>query len=128
MKHQWIMSSALILLVAAAAHGQQAKPAGDSHKYRTIFTIAGAAGGFATGFLIGFDVFDDAVNSDRKLWTASVVGAGAGGVGGYFIGKALDNRRNKTTGIKIWRANLYDVQVAPVVSPKVKAVSVAVRF
>jgi hypothetical protein len=73
----------------------QAPPAGsgESHKYRTILSIAGAAGGFVLGALGGLAAFDDAINSDRKVTLAAVSSAAGGAVGGYFIGRAIDKRK-----------------------------------
>jgi hypothetical protein len=57
-------------------------------------TIAGAAGGFATGFFIGRAAYDTP-DSHRKVWTASAISAAVGGAGGYLIGWAIDTRRNR---------------------------------
>jgi hypothetical protein len=76
---------------------QQATQSGPSHKYRTILTIAGAGGGFVLGVFLGIMKFDDAINSERKVTTTAVLTAGGGAVGGYFIGRALDGRRNRVS-------------------------------
>ena len=73
-----------------AAFGQASPPSGESHKYRTIFTVAGGAGGFAVGLFAGLAVFDDATNSDRKVWTTAILAAIGGSIGGYFLGRAWD--------------------------------------
>ena len=118
----------LLLLVSSLAQAQQSAPKPESQKYRTIFTIAGAAGGFATGTFVGLSAFDDDVNSDRKVWTTAVVGAGAGAVGGYFIGRVLD-RKKKTAGLTTRPGTAaYDLRVAPVLSRQSKGVQLAMRF
>jgi hypothetical protein len=85
------------LLLAAVAHPafsqQPASQRTESHKYRAICLLAGAGGGFTAGVFVGFAAFDDAVNSDRKVWTTALIGAAGGAVGGYFLGRALDRRR-----------------------------------
>ena len=86
-----------LLMVFTANHAfaqQTAAQSSDSHKYRTILTIAGAAGGFATGFYIGRAAYDTP-DSHRKVWTASAISAAVGGAGGYLIGWAIDSRRNR---------------------------------
>jgi hypothetical protein len=66
------------------------------HKYRTVFAVAGGGGGFALGAVGGLAAFDDATNSDRKVWTTAVFSAVGGAVGGYFLGRAFDRRTKKT--------------------------------
>jgi hypothetical protein len=112
-----------ILLSVIPAHAQQTAP---SHKYRTIFTIAGAGGGFVAGMFVGFAKFDDAINSDRKVWTTSLIGAGGGAVGGYFIGRALD-RRVKPTAAPT-SAPVKKFAVEPILSKDSKGVQFSARF
>jgi hypothetical protein len=128
MGNRYIASFVLVLLMGGVAFGQssgQAPP--ESHKYRTILTIAGAGGGFVAGVFIGIAAFDDAVNSDRKVWTTSIIGAGAGGVGGYFIGRALDHRKRKTAGISIPLA-ATELRISPLVSTRGNGLQLALRF
>ena len=85
----------LVVFTANHAFAQQpAVQSSDSNKYRTILTIAGAAGGFATGFYIGHAAYDTP-DSHRKVWTAAAISAAVGGGGGYLIGWAIDSRRNR---------------------------------
>ena len=48
------------------------------------------------GLGAGIAAFDDAINSDRKVWTTAALSAVGGAVGGYFLGRALDKRTKKT--------------------------------
>jgi hypothetical protein len=73
----------------------------EGSKWKTILTIAGAGGGFALGTFIGLDVYDDAINSDQKVWTTAALMAAGGGVAGYFIGRHMDNNR---------KVNAYRIQ------------------
>jgi hypothetical protein len=115
--------------MTSPAFGQQtgSTAPGESHKYRTIMTIAGAGGGFTGGVLLGIAAFDDAVNSDRKVWTTAIVGAVAGGVGGYFIGKTLDHHKRKTTAVTIPIA-ASELQISPLLGPRTAGVQFGLSF
>ena len=56
-------------------------------KGRVVGLIIGAGAGFALGLLAGFAWFDDAVDSDRKVWTTAVLLAAAGGTAGWLVGR-----------------------------------------
>ena len=99
MKSRIIASVLFVLVARIPAHSQTPAAATESHKYRTIFTLSGAGGGFAFGVFAGLAAFDDSVNSDRKVWTTALVSAAGGAVGGYFIGRALDKRHWKRGSI-----------------------------
>ena len=97
MKNRLTIIASLVLLTSTSTLAQQPAPKRqESHKYRTILTLAGGGGAFALGVFVGLNAFDDAVNSDRKLWTTAALSAAGGAVGGYFLGRALDKRRKKT--------------------------------
>jgi hypothetical protein len=97
MKNGLIVCTMLALFPCDWAFGQQpTSKSGESHKYRTLFTLAGGGGGFTVGLVAGLAAFDDAINSDRKVWTTAVLSAVGGAVGGYFLGRALDKRQKKT--------------------------------
>ena len=57
-----------------------------------LWTAVGAGAGFGIGMLIGLTAFDDAINSDRKVWTTAVAGAAAGGALGYFFSRGREKR------------------------------------
>jgi hypothetical protein len=99
MTKRWILYILLVGVTSTSAFGQQSSPpSGESHKYRTILTLAGGGGGFAVGLFTGLAVFDDATNSDRKVWTTAILAGVGGAIGGYFLGRALD-RRSKTANV-----------------------------
>jgi hypothetical protein len=92
-------SLVLSLLTANSGFGQQPAGKTESSKFRAILTTGGAGGGFALGLAGGLAAFDDAINSDRKVWTTAILAGIAGGVGGYFLGRSLDKRSANTA----WR-------------------------
>jgi hypothetical protein len=114
----------LMVFTGKPAFAQQtAASSTDSHKYRTIFTVAAAAGGFATGFYIGRAAYDTP-DSHRKVWTAAAISGAVGGAGGYLIGWAIENRRNRN------RISLGSdkFNVTPLVSKDIKALQFSVAF
>ena len=62
---------------------------------RVVWTLVGIGAGFGAGVFIGLHAFDDAINSDRKVWTSAIVGAAAGGLAG---GTAQQERRPRSGG------------------------------
>jgi hypothetical protein len=58
------------------------------------WTAIGAGAGFGVGLWAGLTAFDDAINSDRKVWTSAIIGAGVGALGGFLIGRALGTRES----------------------------------
>jgi hypothetical protein len=87
-------SIALIGLILASASvsadsGSQAPSSSRSSGKRVAWTIIGAAAGFGAGVFLGLNAFDDAVNSDRKVWTTAIVGAAAGGLAGGFLSRSV---------------------------------------
>jgi hypothetical protein len=98
MKSRLVLFSLLVFFTCQWALGQQSGTKNvESHRYRTILTVAGGGGGFTGGLFAGLAAFDDATNSDRKVWTTAALSGVGGAVAGYFIGRALDKRPKKTT-------------------------------
>ena len=83
MGRRLLMVILLVSMPATAAHAETG---------RVVWTAVGAGGGFGIGVWAGLSAFDDAINSDRKVWTSAIVGAGAGAVAGYLIGRARNDR------------------------------------
>lgn len=60
----------------------------DLRRNRTaLWTAVGAAAGFGVGVWAGLRAFDDAIDSDRKVWTTAILSAAGGGVAGLLIGR-----------------------------------------
>jgi len=111
MKSRIIASLLLVLLFGDHVYSQAPAATRQSHKYRTVFTLVGAGGGFALGVFAGLAAFDDSVNSDRKVWTTALVSAAGGAVGGYFIGRAIDKpymKRSSTVPPPLFAAPTFN--------------------
>jgi len=88
----------MALTLPSAAHAQNSSPSVGS---RIAWTAAGAGAGFGVGLFAGLAAFDDALYSDRKVWTSVIAGSAAGGITGYLLGRARDRRSSspsRTTG------------------------------
>ena len=82
---------AFILSLIPAVSSAQPPAAGQPHSgsARTAaWTVAAIGGGFGIGLLVGLSAFDDASDSDRKVWTTAIVGAAAGGALAYLLGRS----------------------------------------
>jgi hypothetical protein len=86
------LATSLIVVLSSTSAAQAQSSGGDRSRTRALWTVSGAGAGFGVGLWAGLTAFDDAVNSDRKVWTSAVVGASIGAVGGYLIGRARDSR------------------------------------
>ena len=61
------------------------------------WTAVGAGAGFGLGLYLGFLAFDQATYAERKITTAAVVGAAAGALGGYLIGRLRHESRRPSS-------------------------------
>jgi hypothetical protein len=88
-----LVVAALVLslpAVPAAQQTQKPRHAGQgSAAKRTAWTLIGAGLGFGAGLLVGMQQFDDAINSDQKVWTSAIAGAAAGGLAGNLLSRSV---------------------------------------
>lgn len=81
----------------AQAQAQTPTPSARSNRSTVVWTIAGAGAGFGIGLSTGLNKYDDAIDSDRKVWTSAVVGAAIGAAGGYLIARLRNSRSRPAT-------------------------------
>ena len=95
LKRVAVLLTALTLVAATprrveAQGGSSASPPGKSSvAKRVTWTVIGAAAGFGLGAWFGLHKFDDATNSDRKVWTSALLGAAAGGIAGGLLSRDI---------------------------------------
>jgi len=114
----------LMLILSGEVLAQQAsvKP-NTSSKYRKIFTLAGGGGGFAIGMFAGLSAYDDAIDSEKKVTTAAIVGGTGGAVGGYLLGRVLDKRRDRSN-----QSRQRTVQLLPLIFRDVRGAHISLSF
>lgn len=80
----------IVMLVASSAVSAQtvASTPNSGAGHTTLWTLVGAGAGFGVGIWAGLHVFDDSVNSERKVWTTTIVSTAAGAVLGHLIGRS----------------------------------------
>ena len=86
-----------LLVILATPQLAQAQPLPSGGNHAVVWTAVGAGGGFGVGLVAGLAAFDDAINSDRKVWTSAIVGAAVGGTLGYLIGRHHRRGAGSTT-------------------------------
>lgn len=72
---------------AAQPPTTRSRPQGSSSR-TAVWTAVGIGGGFGIGLVAGLSAFDDAIDSDRKVWTTAIVGAAAGGTLAYLFSRS----------------------------------------
>ena len=78
----------VFLLWSALSSSAQAQPAPSAEGRTALWTSVGAGAGFGVGLWAGLTAYDDAINSDRKVWTSAIIGAAAGGTLAYLLTRA----------------------------------------
>jgi hypothetical protein len=89
---RWGRTVVAVCLLLAGATGADAQPTASRGGRTALWTGIGAGAGFGVGLYAGLAAFDDAINSDRKVWTSAIVGAAAGGALAFLL------TRQRTTG------------------------------
>ena len=91
-----------------------------SNTKRVVWTLVGIGAGFGAGLFLGLNAFDDAINSDRKVWTSALVGAAAGGLAGNLLSRNVGRppnvgvRRADTPRVDIPTASAFSSSPATV--------------
>lgn len=100
------MSSTVVVLVIGIGLGvvqpvpaqsrmQSQRQPGAIARSTAGWTSIGTAAGFGVGLYVGLTAFDDALNSDRKVWTSAAVGAGVGALAGYLVARIRRHDRGR---------------------------------
>jgi hypothetical protein len=103
----FVLAGLLLCHVPVSADTSGPSPSPSNTK-RVVWTLVGIGAGFGAGLFLGLNAFDDAVNSDRKVWTSALVGAAAGGLACNLLSRNLGRFPN--LGVK--RADAPRVNVS----------------
>jgi hypothetical protein len=90
---QFLLAGLVITLLGSTSASAQPAAAQSTpdRGFPTVWVVAGAGGGFGLGLAVGLHAFDDAINSDQKVWMSAVAGAGAGALLAYLLAKGLED-------------------------------------
>lgn len=88
-----VLSLALVAVIGLGSTTYAQTTSKKSSRSTAIWTAAGAGAGFGIGLTAGLNKYDDAINSDRKVWTSAIVGAAIGAAGGYLISRLRNRAR-----------------------------------
>ncbi len=92
-KKMFTVFSCLLVLAIGTNHSMAADgdKASSAHKksHKWLIPVM-AAGGFAAGTFIGLSAYDDAINSDSKVWTTAALFGVAGGFAGWWTARKID--------------------------------------
>lgn len=98
----------LIVLSAATTPALAQQPPSNGGR-TALWTSVGAGAGFGIGLWAGLTAFDDAIDSDRKVWTSAIVGAAVGGTLAYVLTRT---RRQSSPSRRTPDARFTDRDVA----------------
>lgn len=79
------------------------------------WTAAGAGAGFGVGLWAGLTAFDEAIDSDRKVWTSAIVGAAVGGTLAFLVSRSRRGGTSPAVGSTGLRAAARSRAAAAVV-------------
>jgi hypothetical protein len=121
-----------LLFSSSVLHADQGSAAARDRGFKPLWTSIGAGAGFGLGVWAGLTKFDDAINSDRKVWTTAIVSAAVGGVLGFLVDRKQARSSNPSIAAPArfappddWRRQIYGSSTAPVTlrPPSVATVS-----
>ena len=109
-----------LLICSSAVHADQGSGASRDRGFRPVWTSIGAGAGFGLGAWAGLTKFDDAINSDRKVWTTAIVSAAVGGILGFLVDRKQARSSNpsidtpgRLSAPGVWRREIYGSPTAP---------------
>lgn len=97
-----------------AGRPAEARTRTSSTTKRVVWTLVGIGAGFGAGVFIGLHAFDDAINSDRKVWMSAIAGAAAGGLAGGLLSRNV----GRVPAVDAWGSSgpRRDRRIAPSMS------------
>lgn len=86
------------LCAAVPGMGAELDTQGAPRRKHWLGILIGAGAGFGAGTVIGFAAFDEAINSEQKVYTSMAAGTLIGAITGYFISRTL-GREDESSSI-----------------------------
>ena len=118
----------VFLLWSALFSSAQAQPAPSAGGRTALWTSVGAGAGFGIGLWAGLAAYDDAINSDRKVWTSAIIGAAAGGTLAYPWTRARRHPSSSQSGVSKRGARSERLEAAPLDEADVRALAASTRL
>ncbi len=121
------LAVALLVWTALSGTALAQQPPGSGGR-TALWTSVGAGAGFGLGLFGGLVAFDDAINSDRKVWTSAIVGAAAGATVGYLITRTRRHPSPSRHPIVAGPSQPHVVTLVPLAERDVAALAASTRL
>ena len=123
-----ILNLALALLVSSALFSPALAQQPPGRGRTVLWTTVGTGAGFGIGLFAGLTAFDDAINSDRKVWTSAIIGAAAGGTVAYLLTRGRRNASPSQVVSSVSRPGPIRLDILPFNDADVRALAASTRL
>jgi hypothetical protein len=118
----------LVLICSIPPASAQAQPASPTGGRTALWTGVGAGAGFGIGLWAGLTAFDDAIDSDRKVWTSAIVSAAAGGTLGYLLTRGRRHQARSPSPIGTSPSRSHQLTTPPLTDGDIRTLAMSTRL